>query len=246
MTNIIIPMNSFDENITSEKGFLEFFLKIREGGADGVELRRELMSRTINLTEIGQQLQDLKLACFYSAPVPIWKEDSSLNNADLIQVFSEAKSLGAKLVKVNLGSFKRGISNLDALNNVLSVPFQLTVENDQTNEGGLLKNMHDFLQDARKCGTAIKMTFDLGNWEVTGQNAKNAYRKLKKEVAYLHLKNVVEENGKWSSVAIQADEWWPEMMSGIPAAPEFPFHSFSEMNDSINLLRKAGKKHVFY
>lgn len=243
MTKILIPMNSFDETFAANHP--ELFLKISEGGADGVELRRELMPAGINPEEIRRQLNHLKLTCFYSAPVPIWREDGLLNAEEIKKVFSEADELGAELLKVNLGSYKQGISEMNALSKITSVPFQLTVENDQTEAGGNLENMRDFLQDAKKCGMSIKMTFDLGNWEVTGQDAKEAYRILKNDIAYLHLKNAAKTNGKWRSMAIHPDEWWPEMMSGIPAAPEYPFHTFSEMKDSITLLRKAGDKYVF-
>ncbi|MCD7036543.1 hypothetical protein LRR81_20040 [Metabacillus sp. GX 13764] len=247
MAHIILPMNSFQ----AEEKLMDIFEKIKEAGGDGVEIRRELLTEADDLDEIGNQLTLLGLQCFYSAPCDLWLEDGCLNEAQLLTVLAEAEALGASLVKVNLGSYRKEACDMAEMKALLNRPFQLTVENNQTEAGGTLPPFTAFFQAAREYSLPVKMTFDLGNWKTCDEDSREAYASLKNEIAYLHLKDVRKRESGWASASLSHEsmEFCREMareLTDVPLAPEYPLTDKKELKESIRLLRKAGESHVYY
>ena len=106
---------------------------IAEAGADGVEIRRELLTdaelKTLSTMASAIELFGL-LAC-YSAPEPLFLDDGNLNPR-LPQLLEEAQALQALWLKVSLGHFSH-TEQFDDLREWLdNSGMELVVENDQT------------------------------------------------------------------------------------------------------------------
>jgi len=77
---------------------------IAEAGADGVEIRRELLTdaELHTLSTVASAIEIFGLLACYSAPEPLFLEDGSLNPR-LPALLEEAQALQALWLKVSLG-----------------------------------------------------------------------------------------------------------------------------------------------
>ncbi|UOK56703.1 hypothetical protein MGI18_18020 [Bacillus sp. OVS6] len=141
MNHVIIPLNAFDRKEVLENGQLSFISIIQASGAYGVEIRRELFSeQDLPLKQLREKIAG-SLFTVYSAPVELWKMDGSLNDEKIQVIKEEAILLGARWVKVSLGHYIKGVSDLEKLNQLLDHfdSLELLIENDQTLHGGMWK-----------------------------------------------------------------------------------------------------------
>lgn len=160
-------------------------------GADGVEIRRELLPPDFaDFIGLGQACADLGLAIVYSAPERLWEVDQFATYLD--KQLIEATALGAVAVKIPMGHYPGG-SQVDwaALRERLAAAPPLLIENDQTLEGGTLEPLAACFEDAASAGCPLGMTFDIGNWLWTGNDPLAAAKRLGPFVRYLHCKGVV-------------------------------------------------------
>lgn len=160
-------------------------------GADGVEIRRELLPPDFaDFIGLGQACADLGLAIVYSAPERLWEVDQFATYLD--KQLIEATALGAVAVKIPMGHYPGG-SQVDwaALRERLAAAPPLLIENDQTPEGGTLEPLAACFEDAASAGCPLGMTFDIGNWLWTGNDPLAAAKRLGPFVRYLHCKGVV-------------------------------------------------------
>lgn len=248
MKNVIVPLNAFDRFEVLKKGQASFIRLIAESGAFGIEIRRELLSeQDPPLDSMRKEMESYQLFTVYSAPIELWKADYGLNEKELNEIFQEGRALGAKWIKVSLGHFQQGQSNLMELNTFLNQHqgIQLLVENDQTLHGGNVNQLTAFFESASEQDTPVKMTFDAGNWYYSGQNVDEALSKLSPYVQYLHLKQVENENGEFITVPLQKDgsHSWEKVMnsfsSEINKALEFPIEPKEKTKEFIQMVTES-------
>jgi len=222
---------------------LEAALRIaRVAGADGFELRRELLPPTMQLDEI-RSLRTL-LEAFpsppaYSIPRPLFTAER-FEQTPLLEALSEAHSFGCHLVKFSPGSMEPAEASLVALRALLSAwkgempGLMVTVENDQSAASSDLAKWARFFEQAASLDCPIGMTFDLGNWTCVGIDTVEAAQTLGCYVVYVHAKSVERKNGQCISQPIRAASAHHPALASLaadaPRAIEFPI---TAANDDI-------------
>lgn len=218
--------------------------RVAKLGADGVEVRREYF-RDINkeLSEVAERAKKNNLLVNYSVPDVIFEDDGSVN-PKMQQYFDEGKILGLKKIKFNVGHFDKFTGDLRSeLGKLPLDQIQLNIENDQTSVSGNAKSIETFLAAARKVGlTSLGYVYDLGNWAFTNGNAEVAARELTPYTHYIHLKNVIDDNGK----LITSDDLnkgmfdWKKLIKILPIdqsyALEFPMKDDEQVLSQMKLL----------
>lgn len=220
---------------------------VAAAGADGIEIRRELLSSAelSELTALGNAIADAQLAAFYSIPEALFTAEGALN-PNLDQHFAEAKQLNARLVKYSLGHYQRGFDSSRFRAMLADQGMQLVVENDQT-DCGRLTALESYFHD---CGEGLignGMTFDMGNWLWVGDDPICAARQLSRFVSYIHVKAAAPDSASWRAVALdEADNLWRETLSllpvGIPRGIEFPLEGddlVAVTRHYVDLLREV-------
>lgn len=149
---------------------------IAEAGADGVEIRRELLTdaELHTLSTVASAIEIFGLLACYSAPEPLFLEDGSLNPR-LPTLLEEAQALQALWLKVSLGHFSH-TEQFNVLREWLdNSGMELVVENDQT-ACGRLKPMQRFNEACQTQNLPISLTFDMGNWLWVGDSRNRRRR----------------------------------------------------------------------
>jgi len=219
---------------------------IAEAGADGVEIRRELLSDSElrQLTELGTAIAQHQLIAFYSVPEALFMADGTLNPA-LDQRVAEAKQLNAQLLKFSLGHYPRGFDCHTLHQQLAAYPLHVVVENDQT-DCGKQQALEDFFHDCAEARMPSSMTFDMGNWLWVGDNPRAAADRLSRFVSYIHVKAATPHRDTFRAIALdEADNLWRELLKQLPAsAPrgiEFPLEGddlVAVTRHYVNLLRE--------
>ena len=224
---------------------------IAAGGADGVEIRRELFNdeELQALPTLAQSIELLGLFACYSAPAALLMPDGTLN-PDLPRYLAEASTLNALWLKVSLGHFrdKQPLVGLREL--LLESGMTLVVENDQTNCGQLAP-MQRFKAACRVMELPVTLTFDTGNWLWVGESPEEAARHLAPAVSYIHVKAAVPHHQHFRAIPPDnADARWMDLLNQLPAdAPrgiEFPLEGpdlAAVTRHYVNLLREE-TRHV--
>ena len=200
---------------------------IANGGADGVEIRRELFSpqELESLPALAAAIAEHNLLACYSAPEPLCLPDGTLNPL-LPSLLQEAHALNALWLKVSLGHFQHK-STLEPLRAMLAESgMALVVENDQT-ECGKLAPMQRFSAACRVLNLPVTLTFDMGNWLWVDDSPEEAARLLAPAVSYIHVKAAQAHHFHWRAVPPDhGDPRWQALLDVLPAdAPrgiEFP------------------------
>lgn len=199
---------------------------IAEAGADGVEIRRELLTdaelKTLSTMASAIELFGL-LAC-YSAPEPLFLDDGNLNPR-LPQLLEEAQALQALWLKVSLGHFSH-TEQFDDLREWLdNSGMELVVENDQT-ACGRLQPMQRFNEACQTQSLPISLTFDMGNCCGLA-TPEQAAQNLAPTVGYIHVKAAVTHRDSYRAVPPdEADSRWLALLktlpNDVPRGIEFP------------------------
>lgn len=247
MKNVIVPLNAFERIEVLENGQASYVRLIAESAAFGIEIRRELLLVPIQnqqLEQIRDEINTYGLFTVYSAPIELWNEDYQLNTEGLTKIFQEGISIGASWIKVSLGHFGKEESDMIELNHFLNQhpEIQLLVENDQTLYGGNISNLKAFFERAVELHVPVKMTFDAGNWDYTGQDVQEALHMLAPYVIYLHLKQVEEQNSELVTVPLEKEgnNSWKKVMDHFPEEMvkglEFPIEPKEKTREYIGLV----------
>ncbi|MGK3114984.1 sugar phosphate isomerase/epimerase family protein [Candidatus Pantoea formicae] len=199
---------------------------IKAAGADGVEIRRELFSEDdlLRLHTLNKAIAQQQLSASYSVPEALWLADGALNPR-LAQFLLEAEQIGAKRLKIALGHFV-DLSDRQLAEMLSASPVTLVVENDQTPDSKLAP-MLNFFHRACDAALPLDMTFDMGNWQWTGEDALQAAAQLSRYVSYIHVKAAVPHAETFRAIALdETDGSWRALLSALPEdAPrgiEFP------------------------
>ncbi len=206
----------------------------RAAGADGFELRRELLPPTMQPNEtqdIRSQLQTFPFPPTYSIPLPLCKQ-GRFEPEPLLHALAEAQAFGCRLVKFSPIGMEPGENNFAWLSELRSLlrsaaaDLVVTVENDQGAASGDLELWQSFFEQATAVECPIWMTFDLGNWTCVGSDPVQAAQRLGRYVAYVHAKAVERKDGQCISRPFRtASAPHPALAYLPPDAPraiEFP------------------------
>jgi len=230
MSPILISLSSFGAAEVRRHGQLWFLFLAQQAGADGVEVRGELLvDAERELPALAAAAQEAGLQRVYSSPEGLWSDDGGLDAPALERGLAAAARLRAPRLKMAIGGF--GSSSLESLRRLRTrladTPIELVIENDQTAGAGTLGALQTFLGEARDRDLPTGMTFDMGNWHWTGECPLQAAQALASHVRYVHCKGVQRQAQRWVAVPL-ADSAAPwravlrALPAGLPWAIEYP------------------------
>lgn len=244
---IIVVTGAYGTDTLQQHGGQAAMLPIiASAGADGVEIRRELFAakELDNLPALAQEIERQQLFAVYSAPEALFTPEHALNPI-LPALLAEAQILNARQLKLSLGHFQPGFDFTELKVALEQHPVELTVENDQTRDCGVLSQLNAFFHAAEDNALPVSMTFDMANWHWVGQDAFAAAERLARHVSYLHVKAAIQGPHGWRAVALDDTEGgWRLLLARLPQdAPrgiEFPLQGVSleeVTRHYVNLLR---------
>lgn len=230
MQQVLISLSSFGAAEVRRHGQLWFTRLAHEAGADGVEVRGELLvDGAKELPAIAAAVREAGLALVYSSPEGLWTPEGSLDAGALDRALDAARSLGAPRLKMSIGGFATAsVATLPQLVRRLEGRgIELVVENDQTVAAGSLAAVLAFFRAAQESGLPLGMTFDMGNWHWVGECALQAAQACASRVSYVHCKGVQRLPAKWVAVPLaeSAAPWRAVLRAlprGLPWAIEYP------------------------
>jgi len=218
MPDILISLSSYGAAEVRRHGQLPFVRMAAQAGADGVEVRGELLLRA------GEELPAIAEAAahvqrVYSSPEGLWSEQGELDRYALDRGIAAAGVLDAPRLKMSIGAWNpASAASLKSLRDRLAdAPVELVIENDQTASAGTLHALHAFFERGRDIGLDLGMTFDMGNWHWTGECPLQAAAALAECVRYVHCKGVRREPQRWVAVPL-ADSAapWRAVLGALP------------------------------
>ena len=229
-TPVLISLSSFGSAETRRHGQLWFTHLAHSAGADGIEVRGELLvNPSTELPALATAARDLSLRLVYSSPERLWRDDAALDHNALLRALDYAHQLGAQRLKMSIGAFGPGSEkSLDALRQHLAAsPIELLIENDQTPSAGTLPALQTFFDMARHHDLPLGMTFDMGNWHWVGECPLQAALALAPLVRYVHCKGVQRQPAQWVAVPLaQSAAPWRVLLRAMPTnlpwAIEYP------------------------
>jgi sugar phosphate isomerase/epimerase len=227
---ILVSLTAFGAAEVRRHGQLWFTRLCHEAGADGVEVRGELLVNAAReLPAIAQAVRDTGMRMVYSSADYLWAADGALDRAALQRALDTARTLGAPWLKMAIGGFGASShTSLTALQDCLQdARVELVIENDQTPQAGTLPALQHFFDAANARGLFLGMTFDMGNWHWTGECPLLAAAALAPQVRYVHCKGVQRQPQRWVAVPlIDSSAPWRSVLRALPAdvpwAIEYP------------------------
>ena len=240
MAPIVISMSSFGATEVNRHGQAWFINMVRNAGADGVEIRSELLSRPDDeLPLIAQQCEGLKT--IYSCADPLFTAQGELADAALDLAIHRAGTIGAEIIKFSIGGGANAshapMQKLADSLQGLAVP--VLIENDQSNAAGSIFQLQRFFRKASDCGLELGMTFDIGNWHWAGECPQLASAAFLGRIQYVHTKGVLKQANRWIAAPIADSQApWKSILDSLPAqcpwAIEFPLVG----DDLVDVTRK--------
>ena len=221
---VLISLSSFGAAEVGRQGQLWCTDLAQRSGADGVEVRGEMLRDPANeLAALAGR------AAVYSSPEGLWAMDGVLDEAALLRGQHAARTVGAPRLKMAIGGFGVGShASLVRLKVLLQgQPIELLIENDQTATAGTLTAMQTFFDAQERAGLDLGMTFDMGNWHWQGECPLQAAQALAHRVRYVHCKGVQRFPAKWVAVPLmESVAPWRAVVRALPAdvphAIEYP------------------------
>lgn len=229
---LVLNLLVFAEKI--KKGLLqsELLQEVADLGFSQVEVRREYFKNfETELPVIKSEAERLNLTLFYSVPDEVYV--SGEINPQLERYLDEAKQMGVKQIKWNIGDFD-GELHQEKLKALIDKGVIITVENDQTQKSGTISAIQTFLEVSRAAELPVGYVYDLGNWRFVGENEEQAAEVLKDFVSYIHVKDVRYIEGKPQAVGLDhGDLDWRKVLAvlpkDIPIAIEYPTSTKTEI-----------------
>jgi sugar phosphate isomerase/epimerase len=245
---LLVSLSSYGAAEVRRHGQAGFVRLAAEAGADGVEVRGELLAGGASeLAEIASASAGLQ--CVYSSPEGLWDAQGRLDAGALERALVAARDLGAPRLKMSIGGYSReSAASLPALQASLQAAgTELLIENDQTPAAGTLTALERFDADLRDQRLALGMTFDMGNWHWQGECPLQAARTLAPRVRYVHCKGVQREPRRWIAVPLaESSAPWRAILRamprGVPWAIEYPLVGDdlrAVTREQLALLRRA-------
>ena len=228
---VLVSLTAFGADEVRRHGQAWFAQLSHASGADGVEVRGELLGDhpDSELDALAAWASAAGVARVYSSPRGMWDASGSLDEAAVREGLERAVRLGAAWLKMSIGRFNpRRPSGLDALRSLLAdSPVELLVENDQSESAGTVPALSAFFQAADDAGLSLGMTFDMGNWHWAGECPLRAADTFAQRVRYVHCKGVLRRPDRWVAVPLESSlAPWRSVLRALPAgaprAIEYP------------------------
>jgi sugar phosphate isomerase/epimerase len=229
-TPVLISLSAFGVSEVRRHGQLWFSEFSLAAGADGVEVRSELLNDgDSELPAIARAVQAANKRAVFSSADGLWNADGALDLQALERAFAATQALGSMRLKMSIGGFHRAShASLATLQQrLIANKIELLIENDQTPQAGTLGALQDFFEATDAQGISLGMTFDIGNWHWTGECPLQAAAALGSRVRYVHCKGVQRLPKAWVAVPL-ADSSAPwrgvlrAMPTDVPWAIEYP------------------------
>ncbi|MCR5868712.1 sugar phosphate isomerase/epimerase [Aquincola sp. J276] len=232
---LLISLSSFGAAEVRRHGQLWFTRLAAEAGADGVEVRGELLTNAAaELDALADATLQLGLTTVYSSPEGLFAADGTLDDAALDRALAAAARLQAPRLKMSIGGYGAASRSASAealpalrLRLQQAEGIELVIENDQTPTAGTVRALVPFFEAAADAALPLPMVFDMGNWHWLGECPLQAAQALASRVGYVHCKGVQRLPAKWVAVPL-ADSAAPwrtlidAMPRGVPWAIEYP------------------------
>jgi sugar phosphate isomerase/epimerase len=230
MQPVLISLSSYGAAEVLRHGQAWFIRLAAQAGADGVEVRGELLQQHAHeLDALADAARDADLQMVYSSPDGLWDANGALDLVALERALAIARHLGAARLKMSIGGY--GPASADGLTvlreRLAAGPVELVIENDQTASAGTLPALLAFFDAAAAQGLHLGMTFDMGNWHWQGECPVQAARSCAPRVVYVHCKGVQRQAQRWVAVPLDdsAAPWRAVLRAlpaGLPMAIEYP------------------------
>jgi sugar phosphate isomerase/epimerase len=218
MPDILLSLSSYGAAEVRRHGQLVFAQMAAQAGADGVEVRGELLLRAGDeLPAIADAVEHVQRV--YSSPEGLWSAEGELDRDALDRGIAAATLLDAPRLKMSIGGWHpASAASLRALRDRLAdAPVELVIENDQTASAGTLHALQAFFDSCRDMDVDLGMTFDMGNWHWTGECPMQAAAALAPRVRYVHCKGVRREPHRWIAVPLaESTAPWRAILGALP------------------------------
>jgi sugar phosphate isomerase/epimerase len=240
MAAVLISLSSFGAAEVRRHGQLRFARLAAQAGADGVEVRGELLNDAdAELPAIADALASLQRV--YSSPDGPWDDDGVLDRAALERGLAAARALQAPRLKMSIGGWRAAsAATLPTLRDRLfDASVELVIENDQTASAGTLAALGPFFDAVHAQGLALGMTFDIGNWHWTGECPLQAATALAPRVHYVHCKGVQRQPRCWVAVPLaESAAPWRAVLRVLPARQPWAIEYPLAGDDLLALTRR--------
>jgi sugar phosphate isomerase/epimerase len=244
LAEVAIVASAFSADAVRRRGHGAWIDAVSQAGAAGFEVRRELFVHEAEtspegLRALGAAIEARGLWAVYSTPIALFCDDGALNAPALAAAHAEADALGARWVKLQLGGFL-GRAEAEAIAHITAGrQARLLVENGQRSQDGSIARFVDLFAALEREGAAdaLGMTFDIGNWQWSGEAPIDAARALARHVEYVHCKSSQGEGARRFAAAPSPDDpMFPAIFEILPRhAPrgiEFPLDARSPGEDA--------------
>lgn len=236
---LVLNFLVYADRVTNGATQSELLQEISDLGFTQVEIRREYFKNIgSEIPVIQSEAKRLSLDLFYSVPDEVYVQGEV--NPKLEQYLSEAKQMGVKHIKWNIGDFI-GTLHEDELKALLDQEVEISIENDQTQTSGTIDAIGRFMKAVKAAGLTIGYVYDLGNWRFVGENELEAAELLKDYVHYIHVKDV--KYNEEQPIAVGLDHGvidWRKALDllpkDVPVAIEYPTTENTEILEAKDLL----------
>lgn len=224
---LLVSLSSFGADEVRRHGQAGFARLALAAGADGVEVRGELLQgEDGELAAIAAAVP--RALRVFSSPAPLWTDTGEMDAQALDQGLRQARALQATRLKMSIGH--AAAASPQALRamaaQVEGSGVELVIENDQTPAAGTVPALQRFFAAADAAGWSPGMTFDMGNWHWQGECPQQAAQAFAARVRYVHCKGVERRARRWVAVPLaQSAAPWRSVLRSLPAQPwaiEYP------------------------
>ena len=239
---VLISLSSFGAAEVRRHGQLWFAQLALDAGADGVEVRSELLlDAARELPAIAKAVGDAGAQLVYSEAQPLWDASGALDLPALQRGLQAAQDLGAPRLKMAIGGFGAAShgSFPELQRRLQQGGVELLIENDQTDSAGTLDALQAFFAAARSQGLVLGMTFDLGNWHWTGDCPLQAAAALSDQVRYVHCKGVQRQARRWVAVPLgDSAAPWRAVLRALPRVLPWAIEYPLQGDDLLTVTRR--------
>ncbi len=228
--SVLVSLTAYGADEVRRHGQAGFAHLARAAGADGVEVRSELLrDDPAELDELAALVDETGMACVYSSAQGMWDAAGGFDESAVREGLARAARLRAGVLKMSIGGYRpRFPVGLDVLRALLAGSrTMLLIENDQTESAGSVPALQAFFDAADAAGVPLGMTFDMGNWHWVGECPLQAARAFASRVRYVHCKGVLRRPDRWVAVPLASSAApWRAVLRALPAdaprAIEYP------------------------
>jgi len=239
---VLISLSAFGAAEVRRHGQLWFTRLSVAAGADGVEVRSELVvDADIELPAIAQAVRSARKSVVYSSADGLWCANGKLDQSALEQALEATHILGATRLKMAIGGFGPASNDTFTLlqNRLLDTHTELLIENDQTPGAGTLTALQNFFEKANAHGLSLGMTFDMGNWHWNGECPLQAANALAPQVRYIHCKGVQRHPTRWVAVPlVESSAPWRAVLRALPGAVPWAIEYPLTGDDLLTMTRQ--------